>query len=96
MSKGPKVRITVYVDADHSHDLVTRRSFTAILMMSNNTPIRWASKRQKTVETSTYGLELVASRLVTELILGVRFMLRSLGVDLDCPSLMLGENMSVV
>jgi hypothetical protein len=24
--KGPKFRMTVYVDADHAHDLVTRRS----------------------------------------------------------------------
>jgi len=88
--------MTVYVDADHAHDLVTRRSITGILMMLNNTPIRWVSKRQKTVETSTYGSELVASRIATELILEVRFMLRSLGVDLDGPTLMLGDNMSVV
>jgi hypothetical protein len=96
MSNGPKVRMTVYVDADHAHDLVTRRSITGILMMLNNTPIRWVSKHQKTVETSTYGSELVASRIATELILKVWFMLRSLGVDLDGPTLMLGDNMSVV
>jgi hypothetical protein len=53
MSKGN-------VDADHAYDLVTRRSITVILMMLNNTPIRWVSKRQKTVETSTYGSELLA------------------------------------
>jgi hypothetical protein len=67
--KGPRVRMTVYDDADHAHDLVTRRSITGILVMLNNTPIRWISKRQKTVETSTYGSELVASRVSTELIL---------------------------
>ena len=65
-------------------------------MMLNNTPIRWVSKRQKTVETSTYGSELVVSRIATELILGDRFMLRLLGVALDGPTLMLGDNMSVV
>jgi hypothetical protein len=43
-SKGPKVRMTVYVDADHAHDLVTRRSITGILVMLNNTPVRWVSK----------------------------------------------------
>jgi hypothetical protein len=37
--KGPRVRMTVYVDADYAHDLVTRRSFTRILVMLNNTPI---------------------------------------------------------
>jgi hypothetical protein len=80
----------------HAHDLVTRRSITGILFMLNNSPIRWISKRQKIVETSTYGSELVASRVATELILEVRFMLRSLGVALDGPALIIGDNMSVV
>jgi hypothetical protein len=38
--KGPRFRMTVYVDADHAHDLVTRRSITGILVMLNNKPIR--------------------------------------------------------
>jgi hypothetical protein len=96
MSKGPKVWMTVYVDADHAHDLVIRRSITGILMMLNNTPVRWVSKRQKTLESSTYGSELVVSRIATEFSLEVRFMLRSLGVDLDAQTLMLGDNVSVV
>jgi hypothetical protein len=41
------------------------------------------SKSQKTIETPNYGLELVASRIATKLILELRFMLKSLGVDLD-------------
>jgi hypothetical protein len=96
--KGPRVRIIVYVDTDHAHDLVTRRSITVILVMINNTPIRWISKRQKKMETSTYGSELVASRIATEaeLILEVRYILRSLGATLDELALMLGDNMSVV
>jgi hypothetical protein len=67
--KGPRVRMTVYVDADHAHDLVTRRSITRIIVMLNSMPIRWIYTRQKTVETSTYGSELVATRIATELIL---------------------------
>jgi hypothetical protein len=38
--KGPRVRMTVYVDADHEHDLFTRISITGILVILNNTPIR--------------------------------------------------------
>jgi hypothetical protein len=90
-----RVRMTVNDDADHAHDLVTRRSITGILVMLNNIPIRWISKRQKAVETSTYGSELVASRIAMELIIEIRYMLRSLGVTLDGPALMLGDNMSV-
>jgi hypothetical protein len=88
--------MTVYVDADHAHDLVTRRSITGILVMLLNTHIRWISKLQKTVETSTYGSDLLALRVATELILEIRYMLRSLGVALDGPELMLGDNTSVV
>jgi hypothetical protein len=73
--KRPRVRMTVCVDADHAHDLVTRRSITGILVMLNNNPIRSISKHHKTVETSAYGSELVASRIATELILEIRYML---------------------
>ena len=38
--KGKPVRLTVYVDANHAHDLVTRRSVTGIVLLLNNTPIR--------------------------------------------------------
>ena len=96
LPKGKPVRITVYVDADHAHDQVTRRSVTGIVLFLNNTPIRVVCKRQKTVETSTYGSELVAARVATELVMEMRYMLRMLGVPLDGPALMLGDNMSVV
>jgi hypothetical protein len=94
--KHARVRMTVYVDADHAHDLSVRISITVILFMLNNMTIRCISKRQKTVETSAYGSELVDSRIAKELILKVRYILWSLGVALDCPALILGDNMSVV
>jgi hypothetical protein len=84
----------VHVDTDHAHDLVNRRSIAGILLIFNDTPILWLSKRQKNVETSTYGSELVASRIATELILEVGSMLILLGVDLDGPTLMLGNNVN--
>jgi hypothetical protein len=36
-------RLAIYVDVDHVHDLITRRSITRILVMLSNTPIRWMS-----------------------------------------------------
>ena len=67
--KGRKVRLMSYIDADHAHNQVTRRSITGIIMFLNNTPIRWYSKRQKTVELSTYGSELVAARVKVDCVL---------------------------
>ena len=64
--KGEICTITCYVDADHARDKLTRRFVTGILMLFNNAPISWYSIRQKTVESSTYGSELVASRIAVE------------------------------
>ena len=61
--------ITVYVDASHACDLITRRSVTGIFLCVNLTPSKWYSKRQNTVETSTYGSELVAARIAIEMII---------------------------
>jgi hypothetical protein len=93
---GSKARITIYVDADHAHDMLTRRSVTGIILFINKTPVKWISKRQKTVETSTYGSELVASRIATDLAIEYRYALRMLGVHVDGPAMMFGDNKSVI
>jgi len=54
------------------------------------------SKRQKTVETSTYGSELVAAKQATEMIMEYRYALHMMGVYLDGPALLLGDNNIVV
>ena len=94
--KGKAVNITVYVDADHAHDQVTRRSVTGILLFVNNTPVKWHSKRQNTVETSTYGAELVALRIAVETTMEFRYKLRMMGIPIQGPSQVLCDNKSVV
>jgi hypothetical protein len=96
MPKGKPARITCYVDADHAHDKLTRQSVTGVILMVSNMPIRWISRRQKTVETSTYGSEMIAARVDTELIIEVRYALRMIGVPIEGPALMLGDHMSVM
>ncbi len=93
---GMEARLTVFVDADHARNQATRRSVTGIMMLLNNTPLVWISKRQKTVETSTYGSELVAARIAIDLVIEMRYKLRLLGVRLEDQTVMLGDNMSVV
>jgi hypothetical protein len=66
----------MYVDADHAHDQVTRRSVTGILTLGNGMPIRWYSKRQQTVESSSYGSKLVVARAATKQIIDIRYKLR--------------------
>ena len=94
--QGELATLTCYVDADHARDKVTGRSVTGIVMLLNNTLITWMSKWQQTIETSTYGLELVAARIATDLVIEMRYKLRMLGIKLEEFSVMVGDNIAVV
>jgi hypothetical protein len=93
---GDLAMLTCYVDADHARDKVTCRSVTGIVLLLNNTPVSWVSKRQKTVETSTYGSELVAARIAVDLLIEMRYKLRMLGIKVEESSVLVGDNMAVV
>jgi hypothetical protein len=84
------------VDADHAHCEVTGRSVTGILVFIKSTPVRWYSKMQKTVETSTYGSELVATRIASDIALEFRYNLRMMGFDLDGPANIFGDNQAAI
>jgi hypothetical protein len=55
--------------------LVTRRSHSGILIFVQNAPILFYSKRQNSVETSTFCSEFVALRTGEEMIAGLRYKL---------------------
>ena len=93
---GNPVEITCFVDADHAGNVVTRRSHTGILVFLQNAPILWFSKRQNTVETSSFGSEFVAMRIAKELIVGMRYKLRMFGVPVVGPANILCDNRGVV
>ena len=93
---GKEIIQTVMVDASHASDLLTRRSVTAMIVFLGQTPIKWYSKRQNTVEAATYGSELVALRIAVEAALGMRYKLRMLGMKVTRRAVVLCDNMSVV
>ena len=94
--RGKPVQINCFVDADHAGDMVSRRSHTGILIYVNRAPVIWFSKRQNTVETSTFGSEFIAMKIATEMIEGLRYKLRMFGVPLDGPANVFGDNQSVI
>jgi hypothetical protein len=93
---GNPVKISCFCDADHASNVVTRRSHTGILIFVNNAPIVWYSKRQNTVESSTFGSEFVAMRTAVDLIEALRYKLRMFGVPIDGPADIFCDNESVV
>ena len=65
---GNPAYVKAFVDANHAGNMANRRSHTGILIYVNNAPIIWYSKRQNTVETSSFGSEYVALRICVEMI----------------------------
>ena len=92
---GKSVTTTTTLDANLLHSLATGASLTACLHFCNQTPTDWYSKKQATVETATYGSELVAAKTATEQIMDTRYTLRYLGVPIKSKSYMFGDNRSV-
>ena len=84
---GEAVITTTTMDANLNHCLATGRSFTRCLHFVNKTPVVWYSKKQATVETATYGSELVAAKTATEQIMDIRQTLWYLGAPIGSKSL---------
>jgi len=93
---GNAVDITCFVDSDHAGNVVTRRSHTGILIFVQNAPILWYSKKQNTIESSSFGSEFVALRIAKEMIVALRYKLRMFGIPLRGPASVLCDNQGVV
>jgi len=76
--KGRRVIISGFFNVSHSSCLLTRRSTMCYLMFLNGTPIKWFSKRQNCMETSTYGSEVVAGWIAVDTAEELRYNLRML------------------
>ena len=95
-AKGKPVRISDWFDANLYHDFTTGRSAMGYLIMVNQTPVHWCSKRLKTVETATYSTELIAGRSCLDDVIALRYELRMLGVPIDGPAWLFGDNKAMV
>ena len=94
--KGKSIKMWTFADANLMHDALSGKAVTAILHFFNKTPIDWYSKRQNTVNTATYGAEGDAARTAIEQIRSNKLTLMYLGVPIDGPALLLGDNKTIV
>jgi hypothetical protein len=93
---GQPMNITAFVNANHAGNVVTCHSHTGVIIYLQNTLIIWHSRRQNTVETSTFGSEFVALRCARDLIVALRYKLRMFGVPIKGPAKVLCDNQGVV
>jgi hypothetical protein len=96
--RGRAFTMTAFVDASHAANKITRRSHTGYVVFLNRAPIVWYSKRQQTVETSTFSAEFIALKVCLEAIEHLRFKLRCFGIPIPVnePTYVFCDNESVV
>ena len=94
-ARGLDVSISAFVDANLAGNLKDRRSQSGVLIFVNKAPIQWFSKRQASVETSTFGSEFCAMKIGVELVEALRYKLRMYGVPLEGPANIYCDNEAV-
>jgi hypothetical protein len=58
--------IRIYVDADYARNMATRRSKKGYVQFVNKAVVNWLSKKQGSIETSTFGSEFIALKTAME------------------------------
>ena len=97
LPRGMVVEITAYCDASYATNKVTRKSHTGFIIFVNKAPVIWHSKKQNTVEGSTFGAEYIALKACIEAIVSLRFKLRMFGIPIvEEPANVFCDNESVV
>ena len=94
--RGNPIHSTVYFDSDHAHDQMTRRSVSGVIAFVGSTPISWTSKRQGTIESSSYSAEFCAGREACKEAIAIRYMLRSLGAPVPGPTRICRDNLGMI
>jgi hypothetical protein len=96
VTRGNAIDLHLFVDSDHAEEQFTRPSRTCFVIYLNMAPMMWFSKRQPTVESSVFGADFVAMKNGIETTRGLRYKFRMMGVTIDGPTYVYGDNMSVV
>ena len=65
-------------------------------MWTNSALVCWMSKKQTSVESSSFGSEFTAMKQCCEYIRGLRYKLRMMGIPVEGPAYIAGDNQSVL
>ena len=93
---GVGFTMRAFVDSDHAGDTITRRSRTGLIILLNSAPVYWYAKKQGSCGTSSFGAEFIAMKSCCEYIRGLRYKLRMMGIPVELPTFVLGDNQSVL
>jgi hypothetical protein len=89
-------RLTAYCDADYASDVNDRKSRSGFILMLNNGPVAWGSRKQTCTAVSTTESEYVAACLATQELLWLRRLLQSVRSPQLSPTTLYCDNQSAV
>ena len=95
-SLGEIFTLRVHDGLDHAGDQITRTSRTRFLVFLNNSLVYWTSKKQTTIETSSFGSEFMATKHAAEYVRGLQYKLRAMGIPAEECANICGDNKSVL
>ena len=90
------MELSCFADSDHVGDLLTCRSWTDIIIYANRAPIYWYTKKQMSMETSSFGSEVMALKMATQIGKGLQYKLRMMGVPIMGSCHIMVDNMLFV
>ena len=93
--RGQVVSTHCFVDSDHAANTVMRCSQTGLLLFVNRAPVTWFSKRQNTVEMSTFGSEFITMKTAVEHIEALCYKLQMFGIPIEGPTNVFCNNEAV-
>ena len=94
--RGKEFIIRTYVDASFADCKLTRKSRTGFVVYLNSSPVYWYYKKQGSCEIITFGSEFVAMRQCCEYIRYLRYKSRMMGIPVNNPTFIYGDNQSVL
>ena len=95
-SRERPLSTSVYFNSEHSHYQVTWQSVSGVLCFVGSAPISWTSKRESTINISSYSIIFCAGWLATEEAISLRYMLMSLGVPVKVAMALYGDNQGII
>ena len=90
--RGQGYMMRVKVDADHASDTITRHSRMGFWVYLSCAPIYWWSKKQNSLESSSFGSKFIGMKQCCEYVRGLRYKLRMVGILCDDPMFIYGDN----
>ncbi|GEM05987.1 hypothetical protein Rt10032_c01g0004 [Rhodotorula toruloides] len=96
LSRSDGSGLVAFVDADHGGDIETRRSTTGVVVQLDGTTILTLSRRQSSVQLSTFQAELNAVVVALGELEWISSVISSLPIGNDAPLHLFNDNLSAV